>query len=135
MIIDEKRGDILASGEPHIAFAVNKEGINGNGFAGMVAFWFWPELANTGPLELGTVLTKTVDGVHFYALCCHSLDDGWPDQRDTIKKCFDAIETNEPIASVAIGTGRVGQKQGADFEQIKAGMQDSVKRIVIYYAE
>lgn len=50
MIIDYKKGqNILNSGETRIAFAVNTEGFNDAGFAGVVARNYWPELANTGP--------------------------------------------------------------------------------------
>ena len=133
MIIQNKSGDILKGGETHIAFAVNTEGINDSGFAGTVSNMYWPELANIGPCELGTVLTKTTDdGITFYALVCHSLDDGWVDQTEVIKKCFDAINCAEPIASISIGTGLIGILSGANFAKIRKGMELSEKEIILY---
>lgn len=133
MIIKNRRGnDILKMGETRIAFAVNTEGCNDSGFAGMISSRYWPELANIGECELGTVLTKTKEGITFYALVCHSLKKGWTNQTMTIKKCFDSIEGNEPIASISIGTGFVGMLSGANFDQIKKGMQLSKKKIILY---
>lgn len=133
MIIKNKQGnDILNGGETRIAFAVNTEGINDAGFAGLVSRKYWPELANIGKCKLGTVLTKTTDGITFYALVCHSLKDGWNNQTEVIKKCFDSIETDESIASISIGTGFVGAFSGADFSQIKEGMELSNKKIILY---
>ena len=134
MIIKNKQGnDILNGGETRIAFAVNVEGINDSGFAGLVSRKYWPELAYIGECKLGTVLTKTTkDGLTFYALVCHSLKDGWNNQTEIIRKCFDAIETNEDIASISIGTGFVGVLSGANFSQIKNGMELSNKNIILY---
>lgn len=132
MIIKTTSGDILKGNETRIAFAVNTEGVNDSGFAGMIARKFWPELAYIGETQLGTVLTKEVDGVEFFALCCHSLKNGWDKQKEVITKCFDAIPGDEPVASIAIGTGLVGVLSGANFELIKAGMEASKKEIILY---
>lgn len=133
MIIKETSGDILKGGETRIAFAVNTEGINDSGFAGVVSRKYWPELANIGPCELGTVLEKaTDDGITFYGLVCHSLHEGWPDQTETIKNCFNAINCNEPIASISIGTGLIGILSGANFSHIREGMMLSNKEIILY---
>ena len=133
MIIDYKKGqNILNSGETRIAFAVNAEGFNDAGFAGVVARNYWPELANTGPQQLGTVLTKACFGVTFYGLVCHSLEHGWKDQAKIIKECFDKIELDEHVASISIGTGLIGILSGADFSQIKQGMENSNTKIVLY---
>lgn len=134
MIIKDNRGkDILKSNEKRIAFAVNAEGINDAGFAGQISCLYWPELAETEESPLGTVLTKTTDdGITLYALVCHSLEDGWKNQTETIKKCFDSIKTNEPIATISIGTGFIGLMSGADFSKIKKGMELSDKKIILY---
>ena len=133
MIIMEKSGNILAGGEKRFAFAVNSQGVNDSGFAGVVSRNFWPELACIGETELGTVLTKEVDGVEYFALCCHSLEkDGWANQEEIIKKCFDAIPGDDPVASIAIGTGLIGVLSGADFEFIRAGMEASKANIILY---
>lgn len=132
MLIKTTRGDILQGKEKRIAFAVNAEGINDSGFAGMISRMFWPELAYVGETQLGTVLTKEVNGVEFFALCCHSLKNGWNNQKEVIAKCFDAIPGEKPVASIAIGTGFVGVLSGANFTLIKEGMEASRKEIVLY---
>ena len=98
----------------------------------MVSDKFWPELADIGETKLGTVLTKKVSDVEFFALCCHSLKDGWKNQREVIKQCFDAIPGDEPVASISIGTGLIGVLSGAHFPSIRAGMEDSEKEIILY---
>lgn len=133
MIIETRRGqDIWNGGNTRIAFAANIEGYNDAGFAGSVAANYWPELADAGKCELGTVMKKEVKGITFYALVCHSLRDGWKMQTETIKKCFDKIDGDEPVASIAIGTGMIGILSGADFSQIKAGMEASKTKIILY---
>lgn len=133
MIIERKSGqDILAGGETRIAFAVNIEGINDSGFAGVVSRRYWPQLANAGKCELGTVLKKECNGVTFFALVCHSLEGGWKEQTETIRKCFDQIEGDEPVASISIGTGLIGILSGANFAEIKAGMEASKAKIILY---
>lgn len=132
MIIKEKSGDILNNNETRIAFAVNTEGVNDAGFAGMISRMFWPELATIGETELGTVLTTKSNGIEFFALCCHSLHDGWVNQKEVIQKCFDAIPGDEPVASISIGTGMIGMLSGARFDLIKAGMEASKKEIILY---
>ena len=49
-----------------------------------------------------------------------------------IKKCFDSIPGNAPVATIAIGTGLVGFLTGADFGQIRQGMEESDKQIILY---
>ena len=134
MIIKNKQGhDILNSGETRIAFAINTEGCNDAGFAGLISRKYWPELADIGECNLGTVLTKiTTDGITLYALVCHSLKNGWHNQTETIQKCFDSIEGDEPIATISIGTGLIGILSGANFSEIKAGMELSKKNIILY---
>lgn len=133
MIIKTKNGDILKGNEKRIAFAVNTDGENNGGFAGMISRRFWPELAHIGETKLGTVLTKKVGGIEFFALCCHSLKkEGWNNQEEVIKECFDAIPGDEPVASISIGTGPIGVRSGANFDMIKAGMEASKKEIILY---
>lgn len=130
MIIKTKNGDILKGNEKRIAFAVNTYGVNDEGFAGMISSRFWPELAYIGETKLGTVLSKKVDDIEFFALCCHS--KRWRSQKKIIKKCFDAIPGDEPVASVSIGTGSIGVDSGAKFRLILKGMKASKKEIILY---
>lgn len=134
MIIKNKKGnDILKSGETRIAFAVNTEGYNDAGFAGIIAEKYWPELKNIGKCKIGTVLTHTFNGLTFYALVCHSLDRyGWKNQTEIIRKCFDSIKTDEPIATVSIGQGIIGKLCGANIFQITLGMELSKKKFILY---
>ena len=133
MIINTINEDVLKTKMHHIAFAINKEGYNDAGFAGKVSEYYWPELKNCGENELGTVLSKTVNDKTFHALVCHSLDYGWGfNQREIIRNCFNNIDTDEQIASIAIGTGFVGFMSGADIKQILCGMYDSDKQIILY---
>ena len=134
MVIKSIQDDIFNSKAKHIAFAINTEGYNDSGFAGKVSSEYWPELANCGKNEIGTVLSKTIGDKTFHALVCHSLHNGWGEnQADIIKECFDNIPANdEEIAAIAIGTGFVGMLSGADFRQIVCGMHDSKQQIMLY---
>lgn len=134
MVVKTIQDDIFNSKAKHIAFAINKEGYNDAGFAGIISDKYWPELAICGEHEIGTVLSKTVGDKTYHALVCHSLQNGWgEDQREVIKECFDNIPVNdEPIATIAIGTGLVGMLSGANFRQIVCGMHDSKQQIMLY---
>lgn len=134
MIICDKRGnDILNAGETRIAFAVNTEGMNALGFSGMISHQYWPELANIGNCKLGTVMTKRCpNGITFYALVCYSWKFGWFNTSKIIQECFDAIEGDEPIASIAFGTKVDERLSGAQFQLVKKGMQLSKKEIILY---
>ena len=134
MIIKAAQNDVFKTKAKHIAFAINTEGYNDCGFAGMISCRFWDELAHCGPSELGTVKSKTIGDVTLHALVCHSLYNGWgDDQAAIIKECFDKIPANgETIASIAIGNGFVGQNSGADLKQIFSGMHDSEQNIILH---
>ena len=134
MIIKSIDDNIFNTDAKHIAFAINKEGANDCGFAGTVGRDYWPEVMYCGEHEIGTVLSKKVGDVTFHALVCHSLKEGWgDDQAKVIKECFDNIPVNdEPIASIAIGTGLVGQFTGANFRSIACGMQESKQKVILH---
>ncbi|TAN57315.1 hypothetical protein EPN15_04675 [Patescibacteria group bacterium] len=112
MIINTVRSDVFQTPDKHIVFAVNIEGFNDAGFAGVVSSLYWPELANTGPKKLGEVLSKNGKGKIFHALVCHSLgSDGWKKTAEIVTKCLDSLDVpdNETIAIVLMGAGIVGQ--------------------------
>lgn len=134
MIIKTIHDDVFKTDAKHIAFAINKEGINDSGFAGEVTSKYWNELEDCGKHEIGTVLSKTVGDKTFHALVCHSLENGWGNyQAEIIKECFDKIPANgEPIATIAIGTGFVGMLSGAKIRQIICGMHDSKQQIILH---
>lgn len=137
MIVDTVRGDVFKTPYNHIAFAVNTEGYNDAGFAGVVSSRYWPELANTGPRKLGDVIRNYWErkDVTFHALVCHSLAaDGWKNTSQTVTKCLDLLDVpdNETIAIVLMGAGMVGQLGGADVFSILGGMARSRKKVVVY---
>ncbi len=134
MVVKTQPSDIFKSRAKHIAFAINKEGFNDSGFAGKVSEQYWPELAICGEHEIGTVLSKTVGSTTFHALVCHSLREGWgEDQAAVIQECFDNIPVDdEPIHTIAIGTGLIGIMSGADFRQIVCGMHESKQNIILH---
>ncbi len=136
MIIDQVRGDIFTAPQKHIAFAVNTTGCNDEGFAGQVASRFWPEIAHTGGNDLGEVLTQRVDGITFHALVCHTTDweGAWSKSPRLVRECLDNLDVpgDEEIAVVLMGSGPIGQKQGADVDAILAGLHESKKRVIVY---
>ena len=132
MIIKNKKKNDILKGESKIAFAVNTEGWNVTGFAEKISKKYWPELANMEKCELGTVLTKNINNKTFYALVCYSLENGWDNQTEIIRKCFDSIETNEPIASAYIGKDFLSKLSGSNLKQIKEGLELSKKKIILY---
>lgn len=133
MVIETRHGqDILKSGMTHICFAVNSEGINNTGFAGHISRHFWPELANVGKCELGTSMTICHDGVFYHALVCMSTHDGWRNACTVVRKCFDSLETDDPVATIAIGTSIPSVLSGAQFADIFEGMDDSKKQIILF---
>ena len=133
MIIETiENQDVLSTKLHDIAFAVNANGFNEDGFAGKVSK-FWPELNNL-TFQIGSSLSKKIGNKTFHALVCHSLDEnGWgKDQAEIIKKCFDSINSENPIATVAIGTELMDRSSGANFQQIVYGMEMSNKKITLY---
>ena len=136
MIIRKVPGDIFKGPEKHIAFAINVEGYNDSGFAGVISANFWPQLVNTGTQKLGTVLSKECKGRTFHAIVCHGLkseNGGWEQAPQMIKNGLDSINTNgEPIAIVPIGAGLVGMLSGADPKANIMGMEASKQKVILY---
>lgn len=138
MIIDTVRGDVFRTALRHIAFAVNTNGYNGAGFAGLVASRHWPELADTGVKKLGSVMSRSVGEKTFYALVCHTLNrSGWKKTPEIVAQCLDSLDIpdGEPIAVVLMGSGRVGQMGGADVFAILGGLARSNQKIIVYTKE
>ena len=71
-------------------------------------------------------------GISFYAFVCYSWKFGWVNTSKIIQECFDAIEGDEPIASIAFGTKFDERLFGAQFQLVKKGMQLSKKEIILY---
>lgn len=141
MITSYVRGDVLKSDCKHIIFAINAEGYNDAGFAGLVARRYWPKLANTGPCQLGAVLVnwQCTEDYTFYAIVCHTLtQNGWEGSPDIIQKALDDIaqssilDPSEKIGIVAIGDGPVGRLTGAPTEQIRQAVHASQLKVTVY---
>ncbi len=134
MIVGRKVGDVAQGSERHVAFAVNTEGHNDAGLAGNIAYTYWPELTQTGPIRMGEILSKDTGSKVFHALVVHSLREGWAEAPQYIEACFNElhIPTDEEIASVAMGAGLIGQMSGADVAANLAAMERTDKSIVIY---
>jgi len=134
MIVKRIKGNIFETQLNHIAFAVNTEGYNDSGFAGVVSSRYWSGLANTGNKRLGEVLHHTtLDGKTLHALVCHELKpNGWSQTPQMVEQCLNSIPDNDEIAVVLIGGGLVGQMSGADVEAILSGMERSKKRLYVY---
>lgn len=135
MIINRISGDIFKAPQNHIAFAVNTQGFNDDGFAGQVSKRVWPELAETGGNQLGEVLTLTKDGKTYHALVCHSFDgSGWKETPKVVRECLDKIDVpdHEEIAVVLMGSGPIGRINGANIEAILKSMEESKRRLVVY---
>jgi hypothetical protein len=134
MIVGHKTGDVIHGPERHVAFAVNSEGYNDAGLAGNVAFNYWPELAETGPIRMGEMLSKDTGSKVFHAMVVHSLEEGWEETPKHIEACFNALQvaTDEEVASIAMGAGMIGMMSGANPDENLAAMDRSNKSIVIY---
>ena len=140
MLIDSKEGqDIFEGQEDIIVFAINAEGVNDSGFAGIVSRKGWPELANMGECQIGDVFEKEIDGKRYCGIVCHTLSkiDGWgtpEEQTRVIREAFNKIETRpgDIISSIAIGNGLIGKMSGSNYEAIVRGMHESDKDIVLY---
>lgn len=140
MIVKMEQGDIFKkrSGN-HIFFAVNKEGFNDAGFAGLVSRNYWPELANTGGNELGDCLyfhyhkdENDLTGIHFHACVCHSLKDGWKAAPAYINEALKKLP-DELISCVLMGNGFIGKMQGANVDAIKSTLQLSNHKVEVFY--
>jgi hypothetical protein len=135
MIQNVVRGDILLSGRKHILFGVNTEGYNDAGFAGMIARRYLPQIANTGPMNLGDKLEFEAEGKTFHALVCHSLGvDGWTNAPRVIEETLNRIQlpAGEMLASIAMGSGLIGKMQGADPIEILGALHRSKPPIELY---
>lgn len=132
MVINEVRGDIFLTQDSHIVFALNTEGHNDSGFAGVVARNYFPEIANTGGNQLGEVLKKSIDGKTFYGIVCHSLENGWDNADEIILKALNEMDFQDNASVVAIGTGFVGMLSGAPTGKIWDAFEQCNKNLTVY---
>ncbi len=135
MIVDMVRGDILKTPHKHIVFAVNAEGFNDAGFAGVVTQRYWKALANTGGNKLGETLSMSTKDRTFHALVCHALaGSGWSKTPSLVEQCLNKLDAPdaETVGAVLMGSGMIGQMGGADTYAILGGIARSSKRVAVY---
>lgn len=133
MIVQEIRGDVLKSSAGRILFAINAEGYNDAGFAGLVASRHWPALESFGATALGTVWTHRVGRRHFHAVTIHALGgEGWAGSPAHLATALDALskgltpaQRQETIAAVRMGAGPVGRAMRAPAEALMTVLADS----------
>ena len=134
MIITEKRGDIFTTTDKHIIFALNTEGYNDAGFAGQVAERGFSEIVNTGGNRLGDVMEKTIGGITYHGIVCHSLKKGgWQNAPHIIRESLDNMKFQDDASAVLIGSGFIGAIQGAPVKQIYEAFKQSNKNITIWF--
>ena len=131
MLINHIKGDIFTTKDKHIIFAINKEGKNG-GFAGQVAKKGFTELIDTGGNELGDIIDKTIDGITYHGIVCHSLENGWDGSASIILDALNKMKFNDDASIVAIGSGFTGIMQGAPYEEIIEAFDISNKRLTVW---
>ena len=128
------KGDVLSSAYSNICFAVNTEGYNDAGFAGLVARQFWPGLDDTGPKELGDVMTHRADNKRvFHALVCHSLkSNGWEKTPTILTECLDKLDLPRHAAIVLVGGGMIDQMGGANVWKNLHGIAQSKHNLAVF---
>lgn len=133
MIVGRTQGDVFDTHLKHIAFAVSAEGYNNSGFAGAVSSLHWPELSLNSGNQLGEVLHHKSGEITFHALVCHDFGiSGWTQTPQFVEQCLNSIEGDEEIAIVLMGSGFVGQLNGANVEAIQDAIRRSEKKCHIY---
>ena len=132
MIKSEIHGDIFTTKDKHIVFALNTEGCNDSGFAGIVSKNYFPEIINTGGNTLGDVLSKEVNGKTFHGIVCHSLREGWDNADQIILDALNKLQLEDEISIIAIGTGLIGRLSGAPTSKICDAFESCNKQLNCY---
>lgn len=133
MITQEKRGDIFTTKDKHIIFAINSNGYNDSGFAGQVAKRGFTEIINTGGNKFGEVIEKTIDGITYHGIVCHSLEPGgWAESPGIILKALNEMAFDDNASIVAIGAGFIGAISGAPWNEIKEAFKKCNKRLTVW---
>ena len=134
VIIEEKIGDIFEAPEKYTAFAVNTNGVNDSGLAGMM-FRKYPNLAltypNFHPIPAGAHFFDISKDKVLCLLAAHTLGEPWDHEKTQIA-INGLSEIQEPIAIVKIGTGMIGQMLNADWDKIRKMLENSPAKFVIY---
>jgi hypothetical protein len=132
MIINCILGDIYTTKAKHIVFAVSTQGYSDTESPDQIAR-LWPELANSGRLQLGEIFSQQHEDKMYYALVVFSPDiDGWAQTPEHLEKCLNNLNVGEPIAIVLMGNSMVGRSMGADVHSILLAMERSEKQLIVY---
>lgn len=134
MIINVLNEDIFKTSLKNIAFAINKEGYNDSGFAGVISEMI-PEFTNTTRRELGELFTLELNGINFHGIVCHELKlDGWTNAPKAITSGLNKIRINpkESVAVVLMGSGTIGFIAQVDIKCIIKAIHASTNSCIIY---
>ncbi len=134
MVTDIRRDDIFKTDLGYIAFAVNAEGYNDQGFAGIVARNYTSAIAYPGTKQIGTIVQAECKKFNFYGLVCHSLRRGWHDAPGAIIESLDSIvlPRNYSVAVVLIGAGAGGKISDANHIANLRAIHDAKRSCVVY---
>ena len=128
MITAIKVGDITSPANPkHIIIGMNSQLNDVTG----IGRPFVNKIRTAHPIKLGSVLSFEFDDTRdLHMLICHHLGaDGWADSDRHVRYGMDYLwqteKHTEAFSIVAIGTGRIGIRDGADAVAIQAAMANS----------
>ena len=134
MITKVSNEDVFNTPHNHIAFAINTEGFNEDGFVGKIFVKGYTDLfLNTGKKEMGDVISIKIREKTFHGLVCYSLKHGWDNSPQVITSCLEKIETDEPIAVVLMGATMFRQVyEGFDIVANTKAIHNANKNVILY---
>lgn len=135
MVVDVVKGNVFSSSLHSVVFAMNDDGANTDGFAGLVTGKCCPTGFVEEAFPLGTIVSLENDGKKFLGIVCHSLcQGGWSKTPQIVTSGLDLIEVqpDEKIAVVLMGAGLAGAVYGADVPAIVRAIHASKLQCVIY---
>lgn len=97
----------------------------------------WRIPSKNRPIPLGTVLSFHRErGQQLHLIVCHELGKGgWTDSEKYIRFGMDYLwdrDRNRRFSMVQVGTGRIGRRDGAEFEKISAAITNSFLPVTLY---
>lgn len=134
MILDFLAGDILADDvTDDIIIGMNSQLQEVQGI-GLPFTW---QIQHNKPLKLGTVFSFELDAVRkLHMIICHHLGQGgWENSDQYLRFGMDYIRQTEgprPCSMVKVGTGHIGQRDGADVPKIISAIADSHLAVTLY---
>ena len=139
MIIDIVEGDIMAQHDKHIIFGINQELEEPNQsikrYIDDIRKKFGKRLA------LGSYIEFRLNRIYeqkLYLVVCHNIGTGgWLNADKHVRFAFDSIYYNTvgEYATVRIGNGFVGKRDGADDSSILTSIQTSFLPVRLYHTK